>query len=492
MIWTLLFCLVSLTDAVNNGSPYKVHIDHGVLRNISGSEEIAHLALSSMQIKILPDKVFFNMSNLKSLDLSNNSISEIPLNVFSNLKNLEYLSLARTHVGNISHRLTTLNHLKTLNLTSITTSNLALWKSIESKTAALGGLPDNAEILTSDGSLYGKLRPTMFNVNQSSQIGWRKDLDYKCYKKTVIEKSEFPSNKLNQSVMLCMSGGAVSSVEIKSEVLPKNCTTLGVLKQSLQLNNTKIKSLKKDWYRSPENYGISRVILDENHIEEINETLLNDLPKNIIFVSLKGNKIKLLRDTDIKNNYVKYLKLRTNRIGTIGNCSFRNMKSLKSLDLSRNKIVGVNFISSLSNTVEVLNLESNQITNLPNDIFSHLTYLYDLRLAHNYLTDLDIKTFSGLSSLNTLILHDNEITGINRGLFDDLVCAEQVNLNYNDIQFLEHGFARKMNNLVELSLLNNRHLQIMHNGLFFGLPLNCSVTGITSLKSLQPGVFKNY
>lgn len=494
MLWLLLLshCLLQVsTIGAQEQAQAKpeVRIENGTLKAIYGTADLTHLNLSSLGIKKIEENAFSSVKSLRSLDLSNNSIIDLPLRVFSNLTDLEYLSLSGNNLRGISHRLATLNVLKVLDLTQ--QWNLTILPSIDSRDQVFAGLPDDTEITTSAGLSLAKLRPTMFNVNQSMQIGWRKDLNIKCPNTSIFEMLHLPLNRINQSVTICLSDNIVDAVEIESENLV-NCKSLGVLGKSLELNQTGIAGFKRNWYRLLESYHLSQLILDDNEIQEINEGLLNDLPKNILFVSLKGNKIKQVQNDMLNNNHLKYLKLRSNKIELIENRAFENLKSLKSLDVKQNKLCHLQFLASLPNTIEILQLAENEIQTIPNDSFTRFTNLYLLDLSKNKIAEINDNTFKGLRNLNTLDLNVNKLTKLNKGLFDDLVCAEYVYLNFNEIESLENGFARKLNNLLGLDLYFNLRVRKLTNGVFYGLPLDSVVYSGFFIESIKPGIFKHY
>ena len=68
-----------------------------------------------------------------------------------------------------------------------------------------------------------------------------------------------------------------------------------------------------------------------------------------------------------------------------------------------------------------LSLEFNQLSSLPERIFSGLTALKSLNLAHNALRSLPAKAFSGLTHLEFLFLGLNQLQSLPKKIFSDLI-----------------------------------------------------------------------
>ena len=78
-----------------------------------------------------------------------------------------------------------------------------------------------------------------------------------------------------------------------------------------------------------------------------------------------------------------------------------------------------------------LDLSDNQLTALPQDVFSALLALTTLDLSNNQLASLSRRIFSGLLSLIILDLSDNRLTDLPEGVFVDLASLQGLNLENN-------------------------------------------------------------
>ncbi|XP_076315849.1 protein slit-like [Tachypleus tridentatus] len=99
----------------------------------------------------------------------------------------------------------------------------------------------------------------------------------------------------------------------------------------------------------------------------------------------------------------------------------------------------VNSISSIPDGVNALieltrlDLSNNQISIIPNDVFSNLTKLSTLILSYNKLQCIQKDSFKGLKSLRVLSLHGNDVSMIPEGAFRDLISITHIALGANPL-----------------------------------------------------------
>ena len=87
-----------------------------------------------------------------------------------------------------------------------------------------------------------------------------------------------------------------------------------------------------------------------------------------------------------------------------------------------------------------LNLNSNKLTELPDNCFTKLTKMVTLSAAYNAITRLQDGLFDGLQSLVNLALNGNRISFIGLRLLSnstDLTSLRSINLGYNKLTSLE-------------------------------------------------------
>ena len=149
--------------------------------------------------------------------------------------------------------------------------------------------------------------------------------------------------------------------------------------------------------------------------------------------------------------------------------------------------------------LERLNLGTNRLAELPEDLFAGLSSLKTLYLGYNQLTQLPEGLFADLSSIESLDLTGNRLTDLPEGLFAGLSSLKVLNLGYNTLSQLSQNQFADLANLEELQLVGNelsalpdelfvrlghlKHLTLSYNQLV-GWPTR-AFTGLSELEMLD-------
>lgn len=132
---------------------------------------------------------------------------------------------------------------------------------------------------------------------------------------------------------------------------------------------------------------------------------------------------------------VSVLDLRYNDIQVVNNNGiFKNYNSLKTIDLSQNKIKKIEkeaFNGAVSLTE--LRINDNLLTDLHGVMFSGLPSLKILQIRNNRISCLGNHSFVGLEHLKEIDLYSNEIGTIDQGSFDYLQDIETLNILSNNL-----------------------------------------------------------
>jgi len=205
--------------------------------------------------------------------------------------------------------------------------------------------------------------------------------------------------------------------------LPGAELTLFALCLSLLLSNTHgfghgAECTRRWWL--PCSFGGCKFYLDANGF--LDRT--GSCPSQGGTLDLHGQGIKGLREDVFSNmSACERLYLGDNDlyIGGLRAAVFNGLTNLKYLDLEYNELPNLPeaIFNGLTNLKD-LTLRWNGLTALSAVVFNGLTNLEVLKLSYNKLAALPAAVFNGLKNLKTLYLSKNELTGLPAAVFDDL------------------------------------------------------------------------
>jgi hypothetical protein len=158
-----------------------------------------------------------------------------------------------------------------------------------------------------------------------------------------------------------------------------------------------------------------------------------------------------------------------NKISTIHPEAFKDMPLLTEVNLWDNKLtsLSVESIKSMSPSVSRLELQTNQITELPEGVFEKFNNLSLLNLAQNNLTSLD-STLLKLTSVKSLQLYFNAIKFLNM----------QGVKNLNNLYVVANGLTSF--NASEIGITSCQQIDVTKNKLE-----SFNLTGIENLQIVQ-------
>ncbi|XP_013382073.1 slit homolog 2 protein [Lingula anatina] len=246
---------------------------------------------------------------------------------------------------------------------------------------------------------------------------------------------------------------------------------------------------------------VSQGVFDPlKHLEIIDLSLNNftriphDLPETIKRCNFDTNKITHLSSTDLhryplletlqlSNNNITYipvgffakqtvlsvLHISSNPLASMGipNGVFKDAISLTTLELISDKLTGIP--SGLPETLQTLDLSTNNIYHLyPGDFAGH-SRLERLELSSNEISVLDIGVFSSLINLKSMGLAYNQLRYLSDGMFDGLVSLESIFLNGNNIEIISDNVFVPLRNLATIDLGSN-NLKTLQYEVYYNPP----------------------
>lgn len=178
--------------------------------------------------------------------------------------------------------------------------------------------------------------------------------------------------------------------------------------------------------------------LSRNRIVALPAGMFKDATNTLKELRLQNNSISALAPGLVADmNQLVTLDLSRNTLTSswLNSATFTGLIRLVLLDLSRNKIVKVDpaLFKDLY-TLQILNLQHNEIETIPADTFSPMSNLHTLELAHNKLTYLDAYSLNGLYAVSLLSLDSNALEGIHPDAFRNCSSMQDLNLSGNNLE----------------------------------------------------------
>ncbi|XP_042199381.1 leucine-rich repeat-containing protein 17-like [Callorhinchus milii] len=178
------------------------------------------------------------------------------------------------------------------------------------------------------------------------------------------------------------------------------------------------------------------------------------------FVDCKGRALSLVPGRIPYGTWM--LDLRSNNLTEIPAASFSGLWSLRIILLSCNQLelLHVGAFEGLG-FLERLDLNRNRLKHLPEDFSNglHMRYLEKLEkldLSGNQIGSMEKGVFRGLTKLRNLLLKDNSLTVIENGFFFMLQSLEALHLERNNISSIQLEAFASLRSLSLLGLNGNR------------------------------------
>ena len=180
----------------------------------------------------------------------------------------------------------------------------------------------------------------------------------------------------------------------------------------------------------------------QDGIVNCTHTGLTEIPQNlgeIEVLDLSGNQLTVIETVDIEG--LQTLNLSDNTIINIHNSAFSHLDSLRSLDLSGNRLTGDSLREAVFeglNSLASLNLERNPLQRIRKDTFDFMTLLdvQYLDLSHCQISEIESYGIH-LPSLKYLDLRWNSLESFNDEMIHGLTSLVTLDLSHNHIRVLD-------------------------------------------------------
>ncbi|XP_031629140.1 carboxypeptidase N subunit 2-like [Contarinia nasturtii] len=382
------------------------------LRNInddfkSVNSHLLNFAFFDCNLPALPDAIFFNVLNIKSIEFVRTKISTISTFAFNGLDNLETLTIG----GNAN--LTLLQQWTTSNLDKLNQLNLYQNGIRHLDKIALRRYPMLAHLILMENAI-GEIPEGFFDFSLN--------IETLNLAKNQIKKIEYSTFKvLLRLIDLDLSYNQINFIDSYA------FTTTTHLK-TLKLNGNQLTTIHSKFFYNlagleylnlSENALNDYTGLDEDAFQQNSKLLHLDVSHNSM-ISIKTHSLNGLKALEILN-------ASHNQIASIPSTALKDLTNLKHLDVSHNKLTLLldNQFASLT-SIESINLSYNEISSIQQFTFTDLKTLQTLNLSSNQLQMYEF--LEQAAEIKTIDLQNNQYHEINLTAFRTF---ETVHLNNN-------------------------------------------------------------
>ncbi|KAL7648279.1 UNVERIFIED_CONTAM: hypothetical protein RMT77_000185 [Armadillidium vulgare] len=324
------------------------------------------LGLSHNQLIHVESGMFHDLSTLQVLDLSYNFITSLNERTFSHLANLHRLDVSFNRLSNLDGR-------------------------------SLAGLHVLSALYVSHNNLTHIEEEAFINCSNMRDLR----LDYNYLNEIPSAVSLSPSVRtirLSHNLISGISSTDLTKLSNLRHADLSNNFIRGISKDAfiglnelevLDLSNNEISSIPHGIFDT--NKVLELLRLDGNKLNDING-LFASLPK-LLWLNVSDNEISWF-DYALIPEKLLYLDLRNNKIEVVGNYfNIEDKLRLRTLDISHNIITRIG-PSSIPNSVELLFLNSNRISNIAPGTFAEKRNLSMVDLYDNLLSKIDLNSIS--------------------------------------------------------------------------------------------------
>ncbi|CAG4930503.1 unnamed protein product [Colias eurytheme] len=348
------------------------------LGTFNGLRELQSLDLGENNLKVIPSDVFCPLDNLQKLNLTHNKIKNIDRIGLGNNCGLDILSLDLSY-----------NELKTLN----EDSEIAALRRLQELRLQNNNISDiSSEIF--NGLI--SLRVLNISHNNLQFIPEGTFANTKELREIYLNDNQLFELDLGENLITDIKNGSFKNLDqltglrlIENQIgnLTKGMFWDLPSLQVLNLAKNKIQAIERGCFER--NKQLEAIRLDRNFIVDINGVFSSVL--SLLWLNLSENHLVWFDYAFVPSN-LKWLDIHSNYIEHLGNYyKLQGEIKITTLDVSRNRITEISPLV-IPNSVEVLFINNNRITNVQVNTFMDKRNLTRVDMYQNFLTHLDLNS----------------------------------------------------------------------------------------------------
>ncbi|XP_014663424.1 PREDICTED: chaoptin-like [Priapulus caudatus] len=440
------------------------------------SESIKMIDLRYNYVSSLPARLFHKCRSLEWLDLSENNITDVRGEALHGLRNVRMLSLAKNGLRHINGQ---------------TFAQLASLNTLDLSHNYIGYVPDDAFAGLNDtlAALYlqhnalsyfprvalqslNNLVEVRLSYNEISRVGSADFYDFNPAMRGIYldgnRLTTFPISTLqhfHNLRVINLANNAIAAITRDAYML----TDMQSHVDTLVLQNNRLTEFPAEQLATVKRLRMLNI--NKNRISSVPSDVLRHLPA-LETLYLSGNNITSLDNTAFacssgREMALHHLDLSRNQITAVTGNIFRQLRALRSVDMSHNN-VSVIFAATFSTPLlQSINLEQNNIYKIQDSAFENLTQLRYLNMKGNFLTFVH-KRFWNNCRLQILFLTNNRISSVEEGSLDELRGLTTFDISRNPISDIPASLFNTMSHAKHISL-SGCNLTRIHEGQFASL-----------------------
>lgn len=398
------------------------------------NSKLLHLNMSNNEINYIAPSALSQLTHLKILELHNNSFQKITAGTFENIPQLLHLELNNNKLKELTaDSFKQLPKLKTLLLHS----QQASYKLTKVYYNALQNLPALEHLWLSSNQL------AVFPFAMLHEETWSN------LKELYLDHNQIPSLHTYSNTEFLPADQEYYTVR---QPTFKPFLTTPALQKLYVHDNLITQVTSQDLILLP---NLNILELSSNRLEEKtiheeafkNNTALRELYLGSQGISGSFNGIQYVPNAVTNSSYLPAIitiRLQGNRITYILRGSFKNLTTLRTLDLSSNRILVIED-DSFPTSIQSINIASNQFSFTNEKQFQYLPQLHTLSLQSNLIDVIPNVAFHGLQSLVNLWLSNNKIGRLLKTHLKDMPKLYSFTMASNKLAYIEPGTFTAIN-----------------------------------------------
>ncbi|XP_055618814.1 chaoptin [Toxorhynchites rutilus septentrionalis] len=408
--------------------------------SVSGLPNLETIDLSGNNlIQVDPAAFKDGLNKLSKVYLGNNLLTQIPYSALQPLSMLRVLDLANNHIKNFGSTETNANYKLTLDVFQLQYNSIS-------------------EVPSNSFTFFDTINSTFLDGNPINHI-----------EDNAFRQAKMRELYIRHCGLDTISPQAFSGLESSLKILDLSGNNITHLSNTLfnGFDNLRFFNLKDNVIKQVDrnaspftNLNLYRLDTTGNQNQPVTLEHLSKM-KSLRSLATSFMPSVQLGPDDFTNfsQELEELKITRASLKVLNNHAFINLRGLKRLDLSENRIdkIEANAFTEIGHSLVSLRIShgfSSQMQQIPHESFRQLTSLEALDLSNNKLKSLADNSLHFMKNLVSLELHDNQIEKLQKGILQADIHTKLalVSFRYNNLkQIPSHSF-------VDLGELNTLYL----------------------------------